>query len=309
MGRPLVGMTLVELLAVIAIVGVLIALLLPAVQAARETARRLKCSNNLKQLALAVHSYAASHREYLPALVRVPFDANGRSPPRSGYSDADSICWRATLLPFHERQSQYDAIEFRQSATSAANASIAAMILAEHQCPSTPGSPRMIARLPSEAAGAPSIASGLAATDYGAVANPYSAVQALFYSAVWSGDHHTNEPWFSVSSSFRRVDDGLSQTILLVEHAALPQWFREQREMPAASPWGRWLSPDCPQFNMDARVNEDNLVGLFSYHPGGAHAAMCDGSVHLIREGIDPRIIAALVTREGGEVIREQDWQ
>src|SRR5690348_5835758 len=89
------GFTLVELLVVIAIIGVLVALLLPAVQAAREAARRTSCSNNLKQLGIALHNYHDT-------ITRFPY----------GYMETGSLhlrnCWLQQLLPFFEQKSMYD---------------------------------------------------------------------------------------------------------------------------------------------------------------------------------------------------------
>ena len=95
--RP--AFTLVELLVVIAIIGILIALLLPAVQAAREAARRLQCSNNLKQLALALHVYHAS---------------NCVLPP-GGYRDGNQLSWHARILPHVEQAALYDKIDWRDT--------------------------------------------------------------------------------------------------------------------------------------------------------------------------------------------------
>lgn len=97
--RP-VGFTLVELLVVIAIIGVLVGLLLPAVQAARNAARRMSCSNNLKQLGLALHNYLSTHRVFPPATV---VDGARLSQPWSGQS---------MLLPFLEGSNAYDKINF-----------------------------------------------------------------------------------------------------------------------------------------------------------------------------------------------------
>src|SRR4051812_35881698 len=101
------GFTLIELLVVIAIIAVLIALLLPAVQAAREAARRAQCTNNLKQLGLALHNYASATNSFPP----------GNVTARTGYTDASLSQWtgwspHAMLLPYMEQTPLYNAANF-----------------------------------------------------------------------------------------------------------------------------------------------------------------------------------------------------
>src|SRR6059036_1967376 len=96
--------TLVELLVVIAIIGVLVALLLPAVQAAREAARRAQCSNNLKQLSLALHNYENTHNTLPPAGI-----------------DSNQMSWTVLLLPFFEQQALYDQFNFNKGSWNSFN--------------------------------------------------------------------------------------------------------------------------------------------------------------------------------------------
>jgi len=98
-----VGFTLVELLVVIAIIGILVALLLPAVQAAREAARRTQCTNNLKQLGLALHNYHDTYKSF-PA--RGVFGAANTGPPMRAYHHT----WIEAILPFIEQQPLYDSV-------------------------------------------------------------------------------------------------------------------------------------------------------------------------------------------------------
>ncbi|MFG0262303.1 MAG: DUF1559 domain-containing protein [Novipirellula sp. JB048] len=132
------GFTLVELLVVIAIIGVLVGLLLPAVQAAREAARRMSCSNNLKQLGLAMHNYHDTHQKF-------PY----------GYlaeSDSQTLmreCWYQNLLPFVEQQAYYDQYKnaFATYGPSMATqihqlpAELAGVVIPAFMCPSDPSGP------------------------------------------------------------------------------------------------------------------------------------------------------------------------
>src|SRR5687767_3985692 len=124
------GFTLIELLVVIAIVGVLIALLLPAIQAARESARRTACTNNLKQLALGVHGYHDTH-------ARLPSLYNGPQEPRAGVSfGLDTFSWQTAILGFIEQQSLEKQFDFQRPANDPVNQPAVNQVLAISSCPS-----------------------------------------------------------------------------------------------------------------------------------------------------------------------------
>ncbi|WP_168205070.1 DUF1559 domain-containing protein [Bythopirellula goksoeyrii] len=109
--RQVIGFTLVELLVVIAIIGVLVALLLPAVQAARESARRMHCANNLRNIGLALLNYHSSHKSFPPAITLLPRDELpvGTQNNATGNGTALRPNWAILLLPFLEQQSLYDS--------------------------------------------------------------------------------------------------------------------------------------------------------------------------------------------------------
>lgn len=108
------GFTLVELLVVIAIIGLLTALLLPAVQAARESARRASCTNNMKQIGIALHNYHDAHKTFPPMVV---LGGNSLAIPRPAYHHT----WLTKILPFLEQRSIYDLMDARLPAWDAAN--------------------------------------------------------------------------------------------------------------------------------------------------------------------------------------------
>ena len=117
-----IGFTLVELLVVIAIIGILIALLLPAVQAAREAARRMQCTNNMKQLGLALHMYHDSFKVF-------PY---GRSPV-----NRPIWSWSALILPFMEERAIFDEIDFRRGYNTTFNEAVIKHHVDTYRCPST----------------------------------------------------------------------------------------------------------------------------------------------------------------------------
>ena len=127
------GFTLIELLVVIAIIAVLIALLLPAVQAAREAARRMQCTNNLKQLGLAAMNYESSNGTLPPGSYGATRDYDGRIKP--------GLSVFVRILPFIEGQSTFNAANFAFSLESMANATVASIGVSFLWCPSDPSPP------------------------------------------------------------------------------------------------------------------------------------------------------------------------
>jgi prepilin-type N-terminal cleavage/methylation domain-containing protein/prepilin-type processing-associated H-X9-DG protein len=126
------GFTLIELLVVIAIIGVLIALLLPAVQQAREGARRMQCTNNLKQLGLAILNYESSNRCFPPATILIP----PYTPP---WVVEESWSVAARVMPFLDRAAFFDSINFNLTYSAAANTTTSNTPVSFLFCPSDPG--------------------------------------------------------------------------------------------------------------------------------------------------------------------------
>jgi prepilin-type processing-associated H-X9-DG protein len=106
----------------------------------------------------------------------------------------------------------------------------------------------------------------------------------------------------------RDVADGLSNTVLLVEQGGFPLLYEPRQVIGNHfTTEGPWISKDSSSFSFRQRINETNDDVIFSLHSGGAYVAMADGSVHFLREGVDPAVIHALMTREGGEAISDKD--
>lgn len=325
------GFTLVELLVVIAIIGVLVALLLPAVQAAREAARRSQCANNLKQLGLALHNYHDVHK-------RLPWNYDiGNNPdathPNQPMAAWNSFSWIVASLPFIEQSTVYDQIVFhRQHGMGHEdNAAVRQIVISTLHCPSTPHEPVLDGQM----SGYRGNHVRAARTDYvgslghiwggwrdcGAVPE-FPHPQNLFVRGTnpgtpWVNGERLNEQVnvngvFRYMGSVRLADitDGTSNTIAVYEDMKWRggnQATFDQRPNDVAA----WMSPLAAVGNLRNPMNNKNPAwqqdpgdrrchGWSSYHPGGAHATLGDGSVRFFSETMDHIIRYALAVRNDG---------
>lgn len=300
------GFTLVELLVVIAIIGVLVALLLPAIQAAREAARRTQCSNNLKQIGLAMHGYHDTH-QVLPYGSLI-VDVN--DPTNTGAST-----WVAHILPFMEQQTIYDLFNFHARMTDLVNRQAVTTPIDTFICPSDPQgaeNPLIGGRVQpyhnQEGSFALWYPASMGPTNNGVCSlfcpdSPNSwccrqdepSAPNFRFATVGIFGRHT------MGRNFREIPDGTSQTMMVGE--GLP----EQCAFLGA------YHANYPMHDMVIALNnftepEDDeefyrACGFKSLHPGGANAVMADASVHFLTESIDYRLWCALGTRAGGESI------
>lgn len=294
--------TLVELLVVIAIIGILIAMLLPAVQAAREAARRSSCTNNMKQIGLALHLYHDTFNA-LPAGWR-GFDPTTGQPFWFG---VPGWAWSASILPYMEQTAIHDGlVHFERPITDPINAPVRVVEIATFRCPSDIGGKTF-----SLAGGEPSVATvsfpvtmatgnyiGVFGTvDFHHVCNPSSP---QFNGCMGNGS-------FILNRQFRFADftDGLSNTLIVGERCS--------KLAPST-----WIGVVTGGQHGVARVagvasyppnSEDTPAHYFhnfsSFHPAGTNFLSADGSVRLIPETIDEHTFHALTTRGAGEVVGE----
>lgn len=310
------GFTLVELLVVVAVIGVLVTLLLPAVQSAREAARRTQCSNNLHQLGIAIHGYHAA-KEQMP-----PLYMGKQSQERCLLLGLQSHSWRAAILPYLEEQPLYDSIDFGSYASDEPNRPALATVLPIYLCPSTPnvghGTPvdRQIRGVWQEN-GSMSENVVAAVTDYNA-AEGYRDGR-LGASGPW-GEPVCVAPLEKRPKrvSFKHITDGLSKTVMTYERAGLPDryfekgGYKEVHQPPELMTWGNiglWaMSGEEMQNHLlvkydQSLINRDNQGGMYSFHTGGVMVAMVDGAVKFMQEDTDTESLLASITRSGNELV------
>jgi prepilin-type N-terminal cleavage/methylation domain-containing protein/prepilin-type processing-associated H-X9-DG protein len=276
--------TLVELLVVIAIIGILVALLLPAVQAARESARRTQCTNNLKQIGLACQNYAGT---------------NGAFPRGAGLDSKNMILfsWSALILPYLEEANAEDLIDYKSGYNTAANQVAIKTLFSAYQCPSAPpnGLVSCCIFIPGvEDAGQTSysaIGTHLK-RDYGVVANSIEGSGVMF------DNSHVK---------FKDITDGTSKTFLASEVIANPD-DPYKKSYPSYCPGGNCIIGEV--WSAENRItsywgiNIGNTIlqsGIVSAHSGVANFLFADGHVSFLPEAIDQNLLIALTTRAGAE--------
>jgi prepilin-type N-terminal cleavage/methylation domain-containing protein/prepilin-type processing-associated H-X9-DG protein len=282
--------TLVELLVVIAIMGILIGLLLPAVQKVREAAHRSTCAGNLQQLGLAAHGRHDTWGAFPAAATTMP--------ARHG--------WAVHLLPFLDQQNLYAVYDWGRSWSDPVNQPVVSTRLAVMQCPSAPGDRVQRGR------------GGDAA--WTAAAGDYLPMRGVSL-ALEEEDLIPPTPdrrgvtGIDLPGRLVEVADGASQTLLLVEDAGRPQRWEMGRLVPGVVSGSAGWADYCNQSGLDGynpadgtrvgpcAVNGTNNGEIYSFHPGGAHVLFADGSVHFLDTGASIEVVAALVTRAGAEVL------
>jgi prepilin-type N-terminal cleavage/methylation domain-containing protein len=301
------GFTLVELLVVIAIIGILVGLLLPAVQAAREAARRMQCSNSLKQIGLALHNYESSFKSFPSGnIVRLG------SPMRG-----DGWTWHARILPFLEQSNLYNQVA-PVMGTDIGGETSAEQTLAGRtirlpffQCPSHPDG----VQNPSK--------SGYQLSTYNGVCGNTTFNDDQLDAATDIGYNGNGIFFMNSQVKFGGITDGTSNTLMVAEVQDELKGAPNQNRMPGSDRRYNFsgnsdnnpptdISEYLVGMETDDPINANtrDAAGFFnndgeyagSYHTGGAQFAIGDGSVRFISQNINMTTYRALSTRNGGEV-------
>ena len=320
------GFTLVELLVVIAIIGILIALLLPAVQAAREAARRSQCSNNLKQIGLAIHNYADAHRT-LPSGFISNFPDDITILERSNWS------WGALILPHLEQAPLHDMLQVGMRSLDAnllTAAGLAALQtpLGAFVCPSDTGSPlnnftETMADTPSDpnAVNYRRVVTSNGTNLISIAKSNYVGVACSSVSTTPPVDPVPYGPPTGVlfqnsATTFSDILDGTSNTLAVGERcfrvhdlnvgaatalgfsAEITNYSSRNRSISGA------LGIPYNGINYTTTNRVHQTRGFHSYHPGGAQFVLCDGSARFISDTIDYNFstVPTLTLRDGAWV-------
>ncbi len=332
------GFTLIELLVVIAIISVLIALLLPAVQQAREAARRAQCVNNLKQIGVALHNYHTSMNVFPPGYV------GSVNPAITDPCDQDAElgtsvdlgsgwAWGSMILPQMDQNPLYNSINFNLSVAYPANDTCSVSSLTTFLCPSDPGpSVIPVLRNPPDPA-FPGVYSGNAIADYVARGN-YVGMWGLGEICgqssandkpnVGSIGQHSGMFYRNSATTLASIVDGSSQTLAVGERShnlsyvtwtarSINGWLGKTSATDGGtdsfnpSPeecWTQILGPAGLENGLRTPNDpEAHVEDYWSRHPGGVNFLYGDGSVHFIKSSINAQVYRALATRNGGEVV------
>ncbi len=313
--------TLIELLVVIAIIGVLVGLLLPAVQQAREAARRMSCSNNLKQQGLALHNTLDQLGSFPAAAWTI--DSAGQA-PRSNPSGTEHS-WRAYVLTNLEQGNVANLYDFNKNwwENTAAIATKPSVFICPTALPPTGGYASIDGPTRDDDSAAPSIdPNNLGYADY----EVFTGVKDKIFPA--GSDPYTVKGPGTMGALIKDATtkpahfrDGLSNTIMVIECASRPDTYKASFNN-GGSPTGDtnqcigWADSVGPfKLNgMDSNGDKcKNCAGnvpfgvtndgeAFSMHPGVMNTAYADGSTRTINDNVDLRVFAGAITRAGGEI-------
>ena len=322
-----VGFTLVELLVVMAIIAVLMGMLLPAVQKVREAGARTKCQNNLKQIGLAILNYESAIGKLPPACYTPEEDpafAAWEPEPLPDGQPARSV--HTIILPYIEQQNLYSLFDPAQDWWARGQNQTAILNRVNlYLCPSAPSGARTRSFNPAGSGllglFGPTVVGYV--TDYSLAVRINGDLNShpKMLGRVLEGYQAMLQP--NIETTILSVTDGTSNTLLIEESAGNPDEFAMGRmtgnQVAAPGLWADHRTPfvfdgcdpsnptaqqaTIPQARRTFSMNCTNNGEIYSFHTGGANMLFGDGSVRLLRESTSVGVMAALISRNGGEVL------
>lgn len=250
------GFTSIEIIAVIAIIMVLVALLLPAVQQAREMARRTQCQNNLRQIGLALIQYETMHNTLPPGSVNA-------TRPLINYGTGYEVGWTVQILPFLEERARYEAFNFQESVHSAANLNLFAKLPSNFICPSNGGT-------------------GM-------------SYVGIYHDLEAPIDVDNNGCLYLNSRvRWRDIIDGRSCTLLLGEATPILTAGWGAGNGSTLRNTGTPLNTSPRIVMVNGKTTTTSVGGLGSPHTAGVYSAFADGSVRMLDRQIDQGLLRSL---------------
>lgn len=301
--RRLRGFTLIELLVVIAIIALLVALLSPAVQTAREAARRTQCRNNFKQIGVALHNYHDVYQVFPPGYIAADVSPSDSVMMETG----PGFSWGTMLLPYIDQSAIYDEIIFEKSSIDNDNLLLSRQSLSVFLCATDQVDPLFDVK---DSAG--NVIATIAASNYVGV---YGFGSLTMQPGLGTGIFYRNS-----SVNIRDITDGTSNTLAVGERShdlTESTWYAA---IPGASVnAGMEMMPmmtegsghlvlghvgQGPMMGMPAMQhgpnNSHHVVNFWSRHAGGTFFLYCDGSVHFLSENMGADIYKAMGERSDG---------
>lgn len=301
-----------ELLVVIAIIGIVVGLLLPAVQAARETARRIQCQSSERQLGLAVLNFE-THRNVFPA--------SGWTQAGPGNPNGKFVSWRTVILPHLEQSNVHSLYDTSRHWWEGTNIAVASVTIPMYLCASVPTQPAVMSAIAKPPRPAMVFMNPLGQTDYEAIQGVQpSSIDPVKYDSInrFSVMHRNSR------NNFASISDGSSNTVMVVESGARPTVYRRSRQqLTLANEQGiGWVDSEgafsldgasfdgsregCTSSNgCNVAMNAKNDNEPYSFHTGGSNCLFADGHIQFVSQTIDLQVFAGMCTRAASEVPTE----